>query len=128
MINICLGFSSTASIEDNIIIKTDDKFELCFFSKDYRLEQLLVSVKCETEKFPKKYIINGHQNLDITKHIKAGQLFITISMLKSGEPLKTWTCPPILIKELSDHMELFDGYIDLIKRVELLEEKTRVIM
>ena len=127
-INIKLNYAADAVIADDIVPCSDDDLKLFFMSDDYVLDSLMVSIKHETDKFPKKHILTANDTLDITDHYKPGELFITVSLLRKGQAVKVWTCPPLIIKEVSGNMELFNGYLDLKKRVEALEEKTRVIM
>ena len=125
MEKICnLTICPTSFFDNREPVVLPDTLDIQFLS-NYDLSNILVCVR-NGDKEDKIKAINGRINLDA--FLFAGTIEINVKMLAKGEVVKEWELVPILVKEYEGTYQIKDLLKDIEDRLDVLEQKTTIIM
>ena len=109
-IKVNLGANTLATMDlTEPVILPENELVLAFESDVYRLGEMLLSVRNDTQ--TKQYKIRSEQ--DIKEFLTPSTIECEISMLSKGNIVKTWRVPDIIVKEYKPTFELTPEIADL---------------
>jgi hypothetical protein len=109
--------------EDVVTLPTDPVVE--FSSGTYRLDELVVIARNGNKEIRKK---TKDGKVDISELLFAGEIEMSVHLIKRGMAVKKWEIIPILLWEIDNTYAAFDVIRDLQFRVKALEQKTTLIV
>ena len=103
---------------------TSPSYDLC--RNDVRL-----AVKNGRKKdvlYPEKDEETNTVTFDLSDFLFAGTLEIAVHIIVGGKTRRKWEFFPVIVNELDESHEAFDWLEDIRRRLEAVEEKTKVIL
>lgn len=114
-----------ATLSSSAFALTEDKALKLTFKSVYDLSEATITLKngatTKTYDFKNSFAVPD-------EFMFAGRLCISVQMYVSGELVKRWNLPPIRLKEEDNTLYAYDELNDLTRRIEALEEATKITL
>lgn len=123
-INIKLNNSNKAYLSNAFQLKTGEPLIICFES-EYQLLNAKITIKNGNEE--KTYSFNKEFIMP-EELLFAGRLYVKVEKLMWDKVVKRWELAPIKIIETNDGLEFLDVIADFEKRLQAVEELTKIYL
>ena len=118
---IFLNAGSLAMLESNEPFILPEKIELEFVSRVYKLGTLHISAKNGDTK-EAFTLRQAPYNIALKDTVKAGKIELEIAYLVSGDVVKTWRVPDIIIKDVNHTFEAIPEIEELKTEIAKLKQ------
>ena len=114
-----------ATLSSSVFALTADKALELTFKSEYDLSEATLTLKngAKTKTYDFKHDFTVPEEF-----LFAGRLCASVQMYVNGDLVKRWNLPPIRLKEEDKTLYAYDELNDLTRRIEALEEATKITL